>query len=218
MPTAARALASFSAPVALHSAPKSAPATSAARSSRRATRRSLRGPRSPVTGSRWGDGDRLVRHAEVMVLKGESHRLRGKREKVRIPPIPNTQSGVFERPVDGRLRISRVLAPSTYAESLAACWAIRGIGFLSAATIVAEVGDDRVFPAARAWMAPSGLSPRAEVSHWPAANTSSPGWRQDQVPPRLASVAAIERPRHAAQPRQLLCPCRRTLAPRQQTR
>jgi transposase len=50
-------------------------------------------------------------------------------------------------------------AESPHGEYLAALQAIRGIGFISAVTIVAEAGDLRRFPTARAFMAYVGLVP-----------------------------------------------------------
>lgn len=50
-------------------------------------------------------------------------------------------------------------AESPHAELLAALQAIRGIGFLTAVTIVAEAGDLRRFPSARQFMAYVGLVP-----------------------------------------------------------
>jgi transposase len=71
---------------------------------------------------------------------------------------------------DGRDRVRRLeaalvacAAESPHAQVLAALQAIRGIGFLSAVTIVAEAGDLRRFPTARAFMAYVGLVP-AEYS------------------------------------------------------
>ena len=67
---------------------------------------------------------------------------------------------------DGRDRVRRLeaalvacAAESPHAQVLAALQAIRGIGFLSAVTIVAEAGDLRRFPTARAFMAYVGLVP-----------------------------------------------------------
>ena len=51
------------------------------------------------------------------------------------------------------------VAESPHAELLAALQAIRGIGFLTAVTIVAEAGDLRRFPSARQFMAYVGLVP-----------------------------------------------------------
>lgn len=50
-------------------------------------------------------------------------------------------------------------AESPHGEYLAALQALRGIGFITAVTIVAEAGDLRRFPTARAFMAYTGLVP-----------------------------------------------------------
>lgn len=71
----------------------------------------------------------------------------------------------------GRDRVRRLeaalvgcAAESPHGEYLAALQAIRGIGFISAVTIVAEAGDLRRFPTARAFMAYVGLVPAEHSS------------------------------------------------------
>ncbi len=66
----------------------------------------------------------------------------------------------------GRDRVRRLeaalvacAAESPHGEYLAALQALRGIGFITAVTIVAEAGDLRRFPTARAFMAYTGLVP-----------------------------------------------------------
>lgn len=72
---------------------------------------------------------------------------------------------------DARERLRRLetalvscAAESPHGELLAALQAMRGIGFLSAVTIVAEAGDLRRFPTARAFMAYVGLVPSEHSS------------------------------------------------------
>jgi transposase len=55
--------------------------------------------------------------------------------------------------------LAQCAAASPHGELLAALQAIRGIGFLTAVTIVAEAGDLRRFPTARQFMAYVGLVP-----------------------------------------------------------
>ena len=60
--------------------------------------------------------------------------------------------------------LAQCAAGSPQAELLAALQAIRGIGFLTAVTIVAEAGDLRRFPTARQFMAYVGLVPSEHSS------------------------------------------------------
>jgi len=67
---------------------------------------------------------------------------------------------------DGKDRVRRLeaalvacAAESPHGAYLAALQALRGIGFITAVTIVAEAGDLRRFPTARAFMAYTGLVP-----------------------------------------------------------
>ena len=60
--------------------------------------------------------------------------------------------------------LAQCAAASPHAELLAALQAIRGIGFLTAVTIVAEAGDLRRFPTARQFMAYVGLIPSEHSS------------------------------------------------------
>ena len=60
--------------------------------------------------------------------------------------------------------LAQCAAASPHAELLAALQAIRGIGFLTAVTIVAEAGDLRRFPTARQFMAYVGLVPSEHSS------------------------------------------------------
>ena len=60
--------------------------------------------------------------------------------------------------------LAQCAAASPQAELLAALQAIRGIGFLTAVTIVAEAGDLRRFPTARQFMAYVGLVPSEHSS------------------------------------------------------
>ena len=60
--------------------------------------------------------------------------------------------------------LAQCAATSPHAELLAALQAIRGIGFLTAVTIVAEAGDLRRFPTARQFMAYVGLVPSEHSS------------------------------------------------------
>jgi transposase len=60
--------------------------------------------------------------------------------------------------------LAQCAAASPHAELLAALQALRGIGFLTAVTIVAEAGDLRRFPTARQFMAYVGLVPSEHSS------------------------------------------------------
>jgi transposase len=60
--------------------------------------------------------------------------------------------------------LAQCAAASPHAELLAALQALRGIGFLTAVTIVAEAGDLRRFPTARHFMAYTGLVPSEHSS------------------------------------------------------
>jgi len=106
-----------------------------------------------------------------------------------------------------RLEVALVgcAAESPHAELLAALTALRGIGFLSAVTIVAEAGDLRRFPTARQFMAYVGLVPSEYSSgtsrHRPNVS-SSLRTRQSKVPravvelDRRAQVRLHQRYRH----------------------
>ena len=91
----------------------------------------------------WLKGLRFERRAEGVVFEDYWSVVRDARERVR------------------RLEAALVAcaAEGPHAEVLAALQALRGIGFLSAVTIVAEAGDLRRFPTARQFMAYVGLVP-----------------------------------------------------------
>jgi transposase len=109
-----------------------------------------RGIHPPAGVRAWSRGhetwlDRLAfdRRADQVVLEDYRSVVRAAKDRVR------------------RLEAALVscAADSSHTELLAALQALRGIGFLSAVTIVAEAGDLRRFPTARAFMAYVGLVP-----------------------------------------------------------
>ena len=96
----------------------------------------------------WLDGLAFEHAADGVVLGHYVAVVREAAERVKRPEVA----------------LAQCAAASPHAELLTALQALRGIGFLSAVTIVAEAGDLRRFPTARQSMAYVGLVPSEHSS------------------------------------------------------
>ena len=104
-------------------------------------------------------------------LEPGPRRLAGHGSPSSMPPTGSCSSTTSRSCARRRERVRRLeaalaqcAAESPHAELLAALQALRGIGFLTAVTIVAEAGDLRRFPTARQFMAYVGLVPSEHSS------------------------------------------------------